>query len=117
MSNIASRIRSLRKSKKLSQETLARAMDVQRTTVTNWERGIRVPDVAHASKLSRYFGVPIDYLYGRTQGRNTVLAPPTFTMDINLLNAKGQDELMQYYKYLLTQDRYRNEEIQTGNSE
>ena len=110
MNNISNRIRSLRKSKNITQAQLANDLGVQRTTITNWESGIRVPDVEYASKLSKYFGVPIDYLYGKTTGRNTVIAPPTFKMDINLLNAQGQDELMQYFKYLLTQEKYRNEQ-------
>lgn len=52
----------LRKSKGLSQESLAEELDVARQTVSKWELDQSVPDIAYLVKLSDFFGVSVDYL-------------------------------------------------------
>lgn len=108
MANLASRIKQLRLEKELTQTELANILGVLRSAVSNWEKGLRVPKTDTICKMCLYFGVTADYIYGNTNGRNSVIAPPTFTMDINKLNHEGQMLLLNFYKFLLSDDKYKN---------
>ena len=52
-------LRRLRKKKGLSQQQLAEAIYVDRSTVAKWENGTRVPDVVMLSQLSKCLGVDV----------------------------------------------------------
>lgn len=58
------RLRELRKEKKLTQEDLAQKVDVEKLTISRWERGIHQIKLDKAEMLSSIFGVPISYLLG-----------------------------------------------------
>lgn len=51
-------------------------MNVDRSTVSNWERGTREPPFETVSQLAALFGVSVDYLLGRTDNRGTKNPPP-----------------------------------------
>ena len=55
-------IKQIRKEKALSQQQLADLIQVDRTTVTNWEKGRRLPDVNMIAKISNTFGINASYL-------------------------------------------------------
>lgn len=61
----ATKIKELRKEKKLTQNRLAELMFVDQTTVSCWETGKATPDTEKLSQLSDLFGVSIDELFGR----------------------------------------------------
>lgn len=63
----AQRLRELRTGKGLSQLLLAQALNVDRTTVVNWECGKREPDFEMLVKIADYFDVTCDFLLGRTE--------------------------------------------------
>lgn len=58
------RIRNARKLNKLTQEQLAKALKVGRTTVTMWETSSQNPDNDTLRRLSTILHVPSDYLIG-----------------------------------------------------
>lgn len=58
------RIRELRKSKKLRQSDLAAALQISQATLSNWESGRYEPDFEALKKMSDYFQVSVDYLLG-----------------------------------------------------
>ena len=58
------RIKDLRTDKKLSQNQLAKELNVAQNTISQWERGIRDLDGETLTKLASYFDVSIDYLLG-----------------------------------------------------
>ncbi|MCI5941475.1 MAG: helix-turn-helix domain-containing protein [Ligilactobacillus animalis] len=64
---IGSRIKDLRKSKKMSQSDLGKMIGVSQTTVTAWETGRAEPASAYISKLADFFNVSADYLLGRPE--------------------------------------------------
>lgn len=64
-------IKSIRKSKGLSQEELAIRLHVVRQTVSKWESGISVPDADLLLALSEALETPVSTLLGET-----VAAPP-----------------------------------------
>lgn len=57
-------IKTLRKQKGFSQETLAQQLNVVRQTVSKWEKGISVPDAEMLNALSELFEVPVSTLLG-----------------------------------------------------
>lgn len=59
---INEKIIQLRKQKNLSQVDLADAIGVSRQTISKWESGDSLPDLANLQALSTVFGVSADYL-------------------------------------------------------
>lgn len=59
-------IRRLRIDRGLTQEALARALNVTAQTVSKWECGNTVPDVQLLPEIAVYFGVTIDQLFSMT---------------------------------------------------
>lgn len=106
---IAQRIKKLRLERNLTQSDMAEIAGVTRSCVSNWEKGIRIPESESILKITKYFCVTVDYLCGRCEDRDAVFAPPTFKMDISRLNKEGLDALMTYYKFLLTDEKYIND--------
>lgn len=62
MIRIGENIRWLRERQHLTQEELAKKMNVGRSTICSWELGDRSPKFKDALRLAQYFGVDIDDL-------------------------------------------------------
>lgn len=54
----------LRKRRKISQATLAEAMEVSQATIASWESGTRKPDIDAIIKMAAYFNTTTDDLLG-----------------------------------------------------
>lgn len=63
---LSENIRSLRKSKGLSQEELAIKLNVVRQTVSKWEQGLSVPDADMLISISEVFEVPVSTMLGES---------------------------------------------------
>lgn len=59
-------IKSIRKSKGLSQEELAIKLNVVRQTISKWEKGLSVPDSDLLISLSEVLETPVSILLGKT---------------------------------------------------
>ena len=59
-------IKTIRKSKGLSQQNLADKLHVVRQTVSKWERGLSVPDAEMLVSISEALEVPVSTLLGET---------------------------------------------------
>ncbi|MCI9345549.1 MAG: helix-turn-helix transcriptional regulator [Lachnospiraceae bacterium] len=59
-------IKTIRKSKGLSQEELAIKLNVVRQTVSKWEQGLSVPDADMLISISEVFEIPVSTLLGET---------------------------------------------------
>lgn len=70
MSIFGDRLRYLRESKELMSKDFAKHMNVEPSTVTNWEKGNRFPKEDVLIALADYFNVSSDYLLGRTDNPN-----------------------------------------------
>ena len=57
-------IKSIRKSKGLSQEELAIKLNVVRQTISKWEQGLSVPDAEMLISISEVFETPVSTLLG-----------------------------------------------------
>jgi repressor LexA len=69
MTAFGNRLRDLRQEKQLRQKELSEALGISRSTIASWEAGHRTPEVSAARKLADFFGVSLDHLLGRSEGR------------------------------------------------
>ena len=65
-------IKSLRKSKGLSQEELAIKLNVVRQTISKWEQGLSVPDSEMLIKIAEVFDTPVSTLLGENISESKV---------------------------------------------
>ena len=62
---IGKRIKKIRKDKGITQQQLADYIDVDRTTLSHYESGVRLPSIYILWKIADIFDVSIDELIGR----------------------------------------------------
>ena len=105
----AARIRKLRAEKNLTQLALATKLCIARSRISSWEKGTSLPDINHIKYMSKLFGVPADYILGISNRRYNINIPDYFEFDLTKLNSTGMGMLYEYYKYLLSQEKYRNQ--------
>ena len=67
---IVSRLHVLRAEKRISQEDLAKAIDVTRGTIVAIEGGEYNPSLELAFRLARYFGTDIQSIFSVEEGTN-----------------------------------------------
>lgn len=60
------RLKELRKSRKLTQEQLAKILNIKRATYAKYETGGNEPDFSTLLKIANFFEVSVDYLLGRS---------------------------------------------------
>ena len=64
MATFSERLIELRKTRNLTQQELASYVNVNKQTISQYERGVRRPDFETLSSLCDYFNVSADYLLG-----------------------------------------------------
>ena len=62
-------IRELRIEENLNQKEFAKILNVQNTTLSQYENGINIPSDEMKIKIGDFFDVSIDYLLGRSDNR------------------------------------------------
>lgn len=63
---LSENIKTIRRSKGLSQEALASKLNVVRQTISKWEKGLSVPDSEMLMALSEVLEAPVSVLLGET---------------------------------------------------
>ncbi len=81
--NIQKRIKSLRTESGLHQSELGKAVGVSAQVISNIERGYTKPSTELVNRCAAYFGVPADYILGRTVSRYTA-ADPAETSEVSI---------------------------------
>ena len=66
---IGTRIKFLRKEEGLNQRELAAKMHIGNSTLSQYEKGDRVPSIDMQRQFAQYFGVSVDFLIGLTDDR------------------------------------------------
>jgi len=69
MADFASRIKQLRKERKLKQQEVADQFSVKLRTYQGYEYGESYPEVAKLLAIADFFGVSVDYLMGLSDVR------------------------------------------------
>lgn len=62
-------IRTLRKSKRITQQELANKLGVARPMISSYENGTKQPSHETLVRIAHTFGVSMDYLYGFKSGQ------------------------------------------------
>ena len=74
---ISDRIKELRTSKGVTQETMANMIGVSPQAISKWEQNTTMPDISMLVPIADYFGVSVDYLL-RDPPKATVVDPEQF---------------------------------------
>lgn len=90
MYKLSERLKELRNQNNISQNALAKQMNLTRATVNAWEMGISTPNAQSLILLSQFFKVSVDYLLGIDN---------TETVDITLLNREEKNIIYSLVKY------------------
>lgn len=72
--DFTSRLKSLRKEKGITQEMLAKHLDLPDSTLRRYETEGNIPKRERLELIADYFGVSIDYLMGRTDDKTKKLS-------------------------------------------
>lgn len=72
------RIQEIRADFNLSQEAFAKKAGISRNALSNYERGLRSPDIATLQAISNEFNLPIDYIIGTSDIKS-------YDEDINMI--------------------------------
>ena len=67
----------LRTEKKMSQQELADALGISKSSIKMYERGERQPNFEVLETIADFFNVDIDYLLGRTTKTTKIINPNT----------------------------------------
>ena len=79
-------IKSIRKSKGLSQEELAIKLNVVRQTISKWEQGLSVPDSEMLISISEVFETPVSTLLGEDISRIKADDLKTISEKLEIIN-------------------------------
>lgn len=79
------RLKKLKMAKNLTQEEVAKALGLPKTTYCNYERDEREPSAMTLLKISAYFGVSLDYLCGNEGEKNS--PPPQSDEEAKIIDA------------------------------
>lgn len=79
-------IKSIRKSKGLSQEELAVKLNVVRQTISKWEQGLSVPDSEMLISISEVFETPVSTLLGENIAESEADALKAISEKLEIIN-------------------------------
>lgn len=80
---LANKLKVLRASMNVTQEIIGSKLSVDRSTYSNYERGITEPDIKTLIKLADIFNVTVDFLLGRGEESTKVAdsgGTPVYTL-------------------------------------
>ena len=92
MYKLSERLKELRRQNNISQNALAKQMNLTRATVNAWEMGISCPNAQSLVMLSQYFKVSVDFLLGLNNRE---------TIDITQLNEKEKNIVYGLVNYFI----------------
>lgn len=99
MAGFAQVLRLLRVEKGLSQQELANALKISKSSVNMYERGERQPNFETLELIADYFNVDIDYLLGRTNKTTKIIQPDTLAAHFDAQNFT-KDELNEIINFV-----------------
>lgn len=79
--NLANNIKNLRIQNKLTQSELSEKLGITRQSLSNYEKGIREPDVAVLTAIANYFNCSVDYLLFDSTDNNLDMIYSNFDID------------------------------------
>jgi transcriptional regulator with XRE-family HTH domain len=109
MDTFALRIRILRKEKGVTGAELAKAIGVNKATISKYENGIQdSPTLPILQSLADYFDVSIDYIAGISNIREKGITATTLSEIFKLLNDENKIKLVSYARFLNNEQENNN---------
>ena len=65
------RLRDLRKSNNMTQQELGTLVNVGKSTISQYENGINIPDIDTVTIFANFFCVSVDYLVGNSESKTS----------------------------------------------
>ncbi|MCD4838134.1 helix-turn-helix domain-containing protein [Neobacillus sedimentimangrovi] len=109
------RLKELRIKKGLSQDALAEALEIPRTTISHYEKNKddRLPRKDRLNKIADFFGVSVDYLIGRAKTPDLNKAEKAFLEDVeNVEKDLTVEDLMKKHNLIVDGKPASKEEIE-----
>lgn len=85
------RLRAIRKASDITQDEIADALKLDRTTIAKYENEDRLPDMQTVIAIADYFNISIDYLVGRKKDAKDKMAAAIIKR-LEKHNILGDDE-------------------------
>ena len=76
------RLKQLRIKKNIKQQDLAKALNVTKQSVSNWENNKRLPDINTLIQLADFYNCSLDYLVGRDLKEDNLKTINTLVSDL-----------------------------------
>ena len=92
----------LRNERNMSQQELADALGISKSSINMYERGERQPNFEILETIADYFNVDIDYLLGRTTKTTKLIKPQTIAahFDGDEYTEEELDKIKEYASFL-----------------
>lgn len=103
---LAKRLKLLRESYNKSQQEVCNALNIEQSTLANYENGKRIPKIDILIKISTYYNVSVDYLLGLTD--NKIPYGTTAYSDASL---KVHEDIGLGINYWIGESGYGNDEL------
>lgn len=103
------KIRELRSERKVMQSDLANALGVAASTLSGYETGKTQADIETYCKIADYFGVSLDYLFGRSEPAEPVRLPapyPEVSARYGRLDELDKVKALAYMDGMLAAEKY-----------
>lgn len=96
---IGKKLKDLRKQKGITQEDLARIVEVSPSTVQKWEADVADPNTGVLMKIAKTFDCSLDYLFGFQEDRKNV---ESFVLieKIESLDDRQKNEVSRFVDYI-----------------
>ena len=104
---VGERLRLLRKKRKVSQEALADAIGVRKSTVSQYETNINDPSDPVKIGIAKYFNVSIDYLMGLTDIETTFYDEARFWEIPETMTEEGKSLVRDFIEFVECRERKR----------
>lgn len=76
------RLKQLRIKKNIKQQDLAKALNITKQSVSNWENGKRLPNIEVLIQLADFYNCSLDYLVGRDLKEDNLKTINTLVSDL-----------------------------------
>jgi len=88
------KITELRKEKKITQEEIAKYLNMTQSTYQHYETGRTEPNIETLCKLADYYNVSLDYLVGRNRVGDIGYLTPAQTTLVQVIKKLNQQNLL-----------------------
>ena len=102
----SNRLRQLRENRGLTQEELAKKLNLTQSTIAYYKNGRKMPTLENAILLANIFDTSLDYLFGSYNKNPTSVNPflDKLSDEINALSPESQKDLEDYIRFLKFKD-------------